>query len=94
MFKSFKIRTCHPINLKEYNKQNLKHVKQEIMMKKITKLKEEKNQKHNKVNDITYQKFVDVLRSLQKNNIMSTENGKSKCLFYIYIKKNMKNKIK
>jgi hypothetical protein len=42
MFKSFKIRTSHPINLQKHNKQNLKHAKQEIMMKKITKLKEKK----------------------------------------------------
>ncbi len=93
MFKSFKIRTSRPINLQKHNKQNLKHAKQEIMMKKITKLKEKKNQKHDRINDITYQKCIDVLQSLQKIKLcryqqkMKNPNTYSTC-----IRKKRKNK--
>jgi hypothetical protein len=45
MLKSFRIRRCHPVNLQKHNKQNLKHVKEEIMIKKNYKTKREKKSK-------------------------------------------------
>jgi hypothetical protein len=39
--------------------------KQKIMMKTKT-IKRKKNHKNNKINDITYQKFTNVLQSLEK----------------------------
>jgi len=84
--------------LHKHNKQNLKHAKVKTNDENQKNYKINKRGKNNRVNDITYQKFAYMLWGLQKKKTImqiSTKNGKSKHLFYIYKKNNgEKNQIK
>jgi hypothetical protein len=59
-----------------------------------SKNNDEKNQKHNRVNDITYQKFVDIFQSLQFFFCKYQQKMENPNTYSTYIRKKMKEKQK